>query len=1249
MSRSHDLSGNNGQTQDEKANHVDSLLFRNLSIHGSATLEHYQTTFLDYPLSVLARLVRHVFGSSQDRKVRILQDFEGVIVGGEMLLALGRPGSGCTTLLKTLSGDSRGLHLDTTSLLSYQGVPMAEITKRSRGEYIYVPESDIHFPHLTVAQTLTFASQARTASTTASSSGHPYTTTGNTEETITALALTHALHTKVGSSVVKGISGGERKRTSIAEILVGTSRIQCWDNSIRGLDSANALRFIECIHSSAVKAHIVVIATLYQASEAIYNCFDKVIVLYEGREIYFGSTNNAKAYFIDLGFICPDRSTTADFLCSITNPSERIIRQGREDSVPLSPAELAKTWLSSSERVRLVAEIQKHENVLASDYRTQQSPRSHLESTMQRPPTPYILPFSKQVNICLTRSFQRLAQEPTPVISGIIGNTIISIILGSMFYNMPANTSSFFGRGVLLFFTILTNTLLASFEGVQLWDHRPIVEKQYQLAFYHRSAEAVASMLCDLPNKVLLTAGFNLPFYFMANMRRTPAAFFTFYFFAFISLLTGSMLYRTIGAMSRTLTASIAPGSVFILLLVIYTGFILPIPSMHPWLRWFAYINPVGYAFESLMINEFQGLQFPCVSFIPEGPSFVGNRPHQRMCSVTGATAGSDVVDGSLYLATTFDYHEKHLWRNLAVLFGIMTLLCILYLVATECLAVQRSRGEVLIHKRTRQPKTAFFDDSEKQEHATTMPRVTQPELDNNLIPDPKSNGPVAASFIWDNLSYEINVSKLGRLRLLDDIEGWVEPGTLTALMGESGAGKTTLLNVLAMRADVGVISGEKLVDSRFQNEGFARKIGYAQQEDIALSTATVKEALVFSARLRQSSQYTDAEKLAYVEEVISMLDLGELANAVIGAPGDGLNIEQRKRLTIGIELAARPELLLFLDEPTSGMDSNTAWTICRLLRRLADAGQTILCTIHQPSGTIFEMFDRLLLIQHGRSLYFGNIGQNSRIVIDYFSQQGVATCPPQANPAEWLMTITSLANSSVKKDWPQLWASSAERRAIKARLAERKAELRAAEKKDSNPTVDSAYAAPFLRQLYHVTKRNFEQDWRTPSYLHSKLFLALGASIVNGFSFYASSNSLQGTQNQIFSVFILFTLHSSLVQLIIPRFLENRRLYELDEGPSRTYRWDVFVLSNIISELPSQTVLATVQYLGWFYPIGMYRNAISAHALNERSGLMFLLLWSYMLFSSTFSQIVATITPDAATGINISSLLYSLSLIFCG
>lgn len=135
----------------------------------------------------------------------------------------------------------------------------------------------------------------------------------------------------------------------------------------------------------------------------------------------------------------------------------------------------------------------------------------------------------------------------------------------------------------------------------------------------------------------------------------------------------------------------------------------------------------------------------------------------------------------------------------------------------------------------------------------------------------------------------------------------------------------------------------------------------------------TTQQALNFSALLRQPGHIPRAEKLAYVDEVIQLLDMQDYADVVVGVPGEGLNVEQRKRLTIGVELAAKPPLLLFVDEPTSGLDSQTSWAIIDLLEKLSKAGQSILCTIHQPSAMLFQRFDRLLLLSEGgKTVYFG-------------------------------------------------------------------------------------------------------------------------------------------------------------------------------------------------------------------------------------------------------------------------------------
>lgn len=143
--------------------------------------------------------------------------------------------------------------------------------------------------------------------------------------------------------------------------------------------------------------------------------------------------------------------------------------------------------------------------------------------------------------------------------------------------------------------------------------------------------------------------------------------------------------------------------------------------------------------------------------------------------------------------------------------------------------------------------------------------------------------------------------------------------------------GKTTLLNVLAQRVNTGVVTGDMLVNGRVLPKSFQRQTGYVQQQDVHLATTTVREALEFSALLRQPASVPKAEKLAYVDSVIKMLEMESFENALIGEVGEGLNVEQRKRTTIGVELAAKPALLLFADEPTSGTCSMTQ--LCR--RRL--------------------------------------------------------------------------------------------------------------------------------------------------------------------------------------------------------------------------------------------------------------------------------------------------------------------------
>lgn len=384
-----------------------------------------------------------------------------------------------------------------------------------------------------------------------------------------------------------------------------------------------------------------------------------------------------------------------------------------------------------------------------------------------------------------------------------------------------------------------------------------------------------------------------------------------------------------------------------------------------------------------------------------------------------------------------------------------------------------------------------------------------------------------------------------------------------------------------------------------------------------------------------------------------------EYADAVVGVPGEGLNVEQRKRLTIGVELAAKPALLLFLDEPTSGLDSQTSWAILDLLDKLKKNGQAILCTIHQPSAMLFQRFDRLLfLARGGRTVYYGDVGENSRILVDYFVRNSGPACPPDANPAEWMLEVIGAApGSHTDIDWHQTWRNSAEYAQVKRHLAELKSERGQAQalertlsaQKREDKAAYREFAAPFMVQLRETTVRVFQQYWRSPSYIYSKIFLCVMSALFIGFSLYNMPNTQAGLQNQMFGIFMLLTIFGQLLQQIMPHFVTQRALYEVRERPSKAYSWKAFMMSNIFVELPWNSLMAVLIFFCWYYPIGLYRNAELTDKVTLRGFQVFLYVWLFLLFTSTFTHMIIAGVETAETGGNIANLMFSLCLIFCG
>lgn len=388
-------------------------------------------------------------------------------------------------------------------------------------------------------------------------------------------------------------------------------------------------------------------------------------------------------------------------------------------------------------------------------------------------------------------------------LSALIGNTIMALIIGSVFYNLGDDTSTFYARGALLFFAVLLNAFSSALEVRSIFVHcmltwisvltlytqiltlyaqRPIVEKHARYALYHPFAEAAASMICDLPYKFINATTFNITLYFMTNLRREPGAFFIFYLFSIVTTLTMSMVFRTIAASSRTLAQALVPAAILILGLVIYTGFTIPTRNMLGWSRWMNYIDPISYAFESFMVNEFHDRTFPCAprQFVPAGLGYENVAPENRICSTVGATAGSSVVEGNRYLRESFRYEKSHLWRNLGIMFAFMGFFMCTYLIATEYISEAKSKGEVLLFRRGHQPAAISkgSDDVEKSNEPVPAEKTEESSNAGSSAGIQRQT----AIFHWKDVCYDIKIKGQPR-RILDHVDGWVKPGTCTALM----------------------------------------------------------------------------------------------------------------------------------------------------------------------------------------------------------------------------------------------------------------------------------------------------------------------------------------------------------------------------------------------------------------------------------------------------------------------------------
>ncbi|KAI4793988.1 putative ABC transporter, partial [Aureobasidium sp. EXF-8846] len=443
--------GHLGQRKGDKSAKKVGVVYKNLTVKGVGAGATFVRTLPDAILGTfgpdlyhnLSRFIPFLRHKNGELKT-LINDFSGVVRDGEMMLVLGRPGSGCTTFLKAIANNREG-YAQVDGDVSYGGISAEKQRKMYRGEVNYNMEDDVHFATLNVWQTFMFALLTKTKKK----------ATGDipliAEALMKMFGISHTKMTLVGDEYTRGVSGGERKRVSIAETLASKSVLTCWDNSTRGLDASTALDYAKSLRIMTDVSDRTTLVTLYQAGQGIYDLMDKVLVIDQGRCIFTGPAAAAKQYFIDLGFECPERQTTADFLTAITDPVERKFRSGCEASTPKTPVELERAFRDSSFFTRNLQDIETYEQHLEQ---TNHEDAKEFEETVQAgksktvtKKSPYTISYIRQVLACTKREFWLIWGDTTTLYTKVFIIIANGLIVGSLFYGQSLNTDGAFSRG----------------------------------------------------------------------------------------------------------------------------------------------------------------------------------------------------------------------------------------------------------------------------------------------------------------------------------------------------------------------------------------------------------------------------------------------------------------------------------------------------------------------------------------------------------------------------------------------------------------------------------------------------------------------------------------------------------------------------------------------------------------------------------------------------------------------------------
>ncbi|XP_014929119.1 broad substrate specificity ATP-binding cassette transporter ABCG2 isoform X1 [Acinonyx jubatus] len=509
----------------------------------------------------------------------------------------------------------------------------------------------------------------------------------------------------------------------------------------------------------------------------------------------------------------------------------------------------------------------------------------------------------------------------------------------------------------------------------------------------------------------------------------------------------------------------------------------------------------------------------------------------------------------------------------------------------------------------------------------------------------------------FHNINYRVKVTSgflLGRKtvekEILTNINGIMRPG-LNAILGPTGGGKSSLLDVLAARKDPHGLSGDVLINGAPRPANFKCNSGYVVQDDVVMGTLTVRENLQFSAALRLPTTMTTNEKNMRINRVIQELGLDKVADSKVGTQFiRGVSGGERKRTSIGMELITDPAIL-FLDEPTTGLDSSTANAVLLLLKRMSEQGRTIIFSIHQPRYSIFKLFDSLTLLASGRLMFHGPAQE----ALGYFALMGYQ-CEPYNNPADFFLDVINGDSSAVvlnrqdqageaketeepsKRDIPliekiaEFYANSAFSRKTKDELNQ----LSEGQKKKSSAFGEITYATSFCHQLRWISKRSFKNLLGNPQASIAQIIVTIILGLVIGAIFYDLKNDSTGIQNRSGVLFFLTTNQCFSSISAVELFVVEKKLF-IHEYISGYYRVSSYFFGKLISDLLPMRILPSIIFTCIIYFLLGLKPVVEA---------FFIMMFTLMMVAYSASSMALAIAAGQSV-VSIATLLMTISFVF--